>query len=84
MSEYDQEEEGELDERDWPDEADDSDSVDLVPCPYCGEEIYEKAELCPHCRNFVSFEDARPRQPRWIWIAVICGLLCVVTWVLCG
>ena len=78
------EEEGDLDEREWPDEADDSDSVDTIPCPYCGREVYEQADLCPHCGNFFLSENSRPSRPWWIWVAVILGLLAVVTWVWLG
>src|SRR5262249_31974073 len=65
-----------LSERDDPQESDQDpgeydDEVEEVPCPYCGEPVYEQAEICPHCRSYVSREDA-PRRPvpRWIWVGV--------------
>jgi hypothetical protein len=82
------------DSRDDPQESDqdpgeygdDDDEVGDVPCPYCGEPIYEQAELCPHCRSYISREDApRPlgqhRVPVWIWIGAVLVMAAVATWV---
>jgi hypothetical protein len=60
----------------------DDDSDDLIECPYCGEQIYEGSERCPHCEKYLSEEDAPSRKPLWI---VVCGLLALgaaLTWVL--
>ena len=27
-----------------------------VPCPHCGESVYEDAEHCPHCERYLSCE----------------------------
>lgn len=69
----------ELSERDDPDDADwDEDEGDeraeTVPCPYCGKPVFEQAELCPHCRSFISQEDASSRKPLWVWIGVALAL----------
>jgi hypothetical protein len=52
-----------------------------LPCPYCGEEIYEDAQRCPHCGQYVSTED-RPvaRQPWWIIIAALAVMYAVYRW----
>jgi predicted nucleic acid-binding Zn ribbon protein len=51
----------------------DEDSTDTVPCPYCGAPVYEDAERCPACENYLSEEDAPSRKPRWIlWTAIVC------------
>lgn len=74
-----------LSDRDAPDpsDVDDSDSDDeTIPCPYCGEPVYEGAELCPHCRSFISFEDAPRRHPWWIWIGVGLALAAMLWWTL--
>jgi predicted nucleic acid-binding Zn ribbon protein len=58
------------------------DDVETVPCPYCGKSIAEGAEICPHCRSFISFEDApRSRQARWILLGVALCFLAVIVWV---
>ena len=87
-TEYDDDElEGgaDLDDREDPDasDMDDDDDPPLVPCPYCGREISEEAEVCPHCRNFISAEDAPRGRPRWVIVAgVVLCLLIVLIWVL--
>jgi predicted nucleic acid-binding Zn ribbon protein len=82
----DDDEEAELDAREWPDEADqdEDDAPAEVECPYCRMPVSEDADLCPHCRSFISLEDA-PRRARapWIWLAVVGGLLGVLVWMMC-
>lgn len=53
-------------------------SVDTIPCPYCGKAVYEQAELCPHCRSYLSVEDRPLRKPLWLVLAVIACLLAVL------
>ena len=40
--------EGDLDEDEFPDESGD-DSDETMPCPYCGDPVYDDAERCPGC-----------------------------------
>lgn len=76
-----------LDDREMPDAADmdrddGSDSVDTEPCPFCGRLIYEQSEICPHCQNFVSREEAanRKRYPLWIFVgAIVCIAIVLLT-----
>jgi predicted nucleic acid-binding Zn ribbon protein len=73
---------------DWedPDESDQDDEQETqtAECPYCGKEIFAHAELCPHCKNYISHEDAPHRRPaKWIIIGVILALAAVAVWVLC-
>jgi hypothetical protein len=77
---------GEDDDRDPDldeDYLDDSDDDDLcIPCPYCGREILEESERCPHCERYLSKEDAPPaRKPLWIWVGVIVCLYVVYRWI---
>ena len=80
-----EDDEAELDEREDPDPADvdsDDDDEPAVPCPFCGREIHDDAEVCPHCRNWVRAEDApRPRRPAWLVIGVVACLVVVIVWV---
>lgn len=50
---------------DWSNDADD-DAVDLVPCPHCGAEIYEDAEQCPICGEYVIRTST---NVPWFWKA---------------
>ena len=52
-----------------------------VPCPFCGEEIYEDAERCPECGRYLTKEDA-PSGPKswWIVAGVVICIAIVVAW----
>ena len=79
-----EDDEAELDEREEPDasDVDDDDAPEMLPCPFCGKPVYESADVCPHCRNFVSFEGHSGRRPWWAIAAavalLVATLLCVV------
>jgi hypothetical protein len=62
---------GEWDDED-PDsgEWDDDDETLTLPCPSCGADIYEDAEQCPHCGEYVeptSTSAVWAGRPGW-WI----------------
>jgi predicted nucleic acid-binding Zn ribbon protein len=66
------------DDREAPDESDvneNDDDDETVPCPYCRKPVYEGAELCPHCRKYLSDEDAPRRRSPLIWTGVILAIL---------
>ena len=71
--------EADLDDREDPDESD----MDLgeesqtVPCHFCGKPVYEFADVCPHCRNFVSLDRVSNRKPWWV-VAGAVALLVVI------
>ena len=69
--------------RDEPDEfdRDHDDDPATVACPYCRKEIFEEAELCPHCGSYISFEDAPRRHPRWLVAGVLVCITIVLIWV---
>jgi hypothetical protein len=76
MSPDEEESDEELDDCELPDEADvdEDDSPAVVACPYCGKGMLEELEVCPHCHNYISREDAPP-QRRPLLIVVIVVLL---------
>ncbi|MEZ6068002.1 MAG: hypothetical protein R3B90_20340 [Planctomycetaceae bacterium] len=70
---------------DWdfepPDEVDDS--TGTFACPACGEAVYEEADVCPYCGEYVIAGDSRPGRggvwagrPWWWWVAL--ALLCLI------
>jgi hypothetical protein len=81
---------GEAPLHDWedPDESDaddeeDDDDPETVPCPYCGKQVSELAELCPYCKSFISREDAPGRKPVWLIVGVgACLVVVVLVWIL--
>lgn len=52
--------------------TDDDDSWDVEPCPSCGRDIIDGADICPHCGDSVI----RQHKPGKAWIAVT-GVLVV-------
>lgn len=68
---------------DLEDEADDDDEKSTVPCPYCRQPVYDDAEYCTNCEEFISLEDAPPeRKPLWIVLTAIFCLSSGVLWYL--
>ena len=78
-----------LTDRDLPDETDtddsdgsDTDNAETIPCPYCRKPLFEGAEFCPRCKNYLSAEDAPRRYPWWLVAGVILCLVLVLLWAL--
>ena len=63
-----EDEDDDLDDLDDPDAADDE-SDETVPCPHCRRPVYEDAERCPACGQYLSREDAPPRRLAW-WLVL--------------
>jgi hypothetical protein len=58
---------------------------DTVGCPYCGKQIHEESERCPHCENYITDEDAPPsRRPWWVLVCALLALYAVYRWVTGG
>lgn len=62
-------------------ECDDGDDS-TIPCPYCGQDIYEDSPQCPHCGQYISKEDVAPTQkPWWIIVGVVLCLCAALVWI---
>jgi len=71
-------EEDDYDQWSEPDVWDDDES-DVMPCPECGEQVYEFTDQCPYCRQYISLStqttSAWQGRPWW-WILLAClGIL---------
>jgi hypothetical protein len=53
-----------------------SDDHDAVPCPFCGRSVYEFADVCPGCGNFIGGADDPTPHRSWWMIAGL--LLCLI------
>ena len=78
----------ELRDDELPDESDmspdeDGASIDLEPCPFCGKEIYETADICHHCGSFVSRETPRLRAA-WIIVLIFAAAAMIAAGVMFG
>ncbi len=69
---------------DWefpePDEFEDEDDFETLACPSCGADIFEDAEQCPACGDYVVFSDAA--LSGWPWWFVALGLIGIVAVIL--
>jgi len=78
------------DDDDWDDDDDDDDEFEddfedddpaaWYECPLCGADVYEEADVCPACGDYitpklVSRSDARPK---WYMFLGLAGILAVV------
>lgn len=72
-------------EDDWESDEtapwDEDDTDETFPCPHCGKSVYEDAEWCPHCDQYLSAEEqAANRKPLWMWI-IVALLIASLAWV---
>lgn len=80
---FDADEDYDSDEYDAEDgDLEDDDAEEpTIACPYCGQEIHEDSQRCPHCEHYVSEEDAPlTKKPWWIVVGVIACLYLVYRW----
>jgi endogenous inhibitor of DNA gyrase (YacG/DUF329 family) len=73
-----------VDEEEWDDDEDDGGENEdaTIPCPQCGRPIYEDAERCPYCGEYVSDHDAAPtRKPWWIILGTLLVFYVVYRWI---
>ncbi len=63
-------------EEDW-----DDDESSTVPCPSCGRPVYEDAEQCPHCGEYIvpgMNSNVLASRPKWFQILAILGIIAVI------
>jgi len=60
----------------------DEDDDGTVPCPACGEPMFEDAPRCPHCGEYVAADAAT--RPTWIVVTVLVCLAAALWWVAGG
>jgi hypothetical protein len=67
----------------WQDEGwgtDDEEPADTIPCGHCGADVYEEAEQCPRCGEWIT-RHSSPLTGRPLWWQLI-GLLGVIAVIL--
>lgn len=60
----------------YSDEFPEDEEAETLPCPHCRAEIYEDAEQCPHCGEYVTHSTSVWAGRPWWWIVL--GLLGIV------
>jgi uncharacterized protein (DUF983 family) len=60
-------------------EPDEDESLELLPCPSCGEPIYEEADACPYCGEYVTHSTSvLAGKPLWFVALAILGIIAVI------
>jgi len=63
----------------------DADGQTVIPCSYCGADVFDDAEQCPAC-GWWFVRDRRPLtgKPSWFLVlGLVGGLLAILTWIVC-
>ncbi len=71
------------DDQDWQDEFEEfsDEEIELLPCPSCGEMIYEESERCPKCGEWITPQAANTGKPSPLWLAAaLLALLGMLFW----
>jgi hypothetical protein len=73
----------------WNEEFEDTDDqVDTIACSNCRVEIYDEAEQCPHCGEYVSLATspfaAKPFWVRCLMVMIIIFLIAAFVLPFCG
>jgi len=76
--ESDEDDDDEFDDNYLPDGVYHDDAPAMVACPYCREPVYEEAQYCPRCENYLSTEERGDRKPTWVWVCLILATLAAV------
>lgn len=64
---------------DWEEPFDEDDEPELLPCPACGTEIYEEAERCPSCGEYIVHRtDVWAGKPMWWVILALIGIVATI------
>ena len=59
----------------YDDDYEEDDDRPIVPCPHCGEEIYDDVDQCPRCRTYLSASDFRRPISGWLIIVILLVIL---------
>jgi hypothetical protein len=69
------------DEPEDEDDAWDDDDSATVACPNCGRQVYEDAEQCPHCGEYIipgASGGGLSGQAGWYQVLVVLGIVAVI------
>ena len=52
------------------DDSDDDDEVECLRCPNCDALVYEEAQQCPACGDYIHFDTNVWKGRAWWWIGL--------------
>ena len=55
---------------------------ELTTCPSCQRQIYDQAEICPHCGEYITpFPEASKQKSVWVSIGVLLLIVLLLSFV---
>lgn len=68
-----------LEDYEYPDEFDDGDDY-TRPCPHCGAEIYDDADYCPVCNQYILSTTSpwHGRSATWLILGLVGAIAAVM------
>lgn len=55
--------------------------LDFDTCPHCREEIYEGAEQCPYCGQYITDAERTFQSRTWVyWLGIALALTISILW----
>lgn len=71
-----------MDDNEYPDPDDEEssdDSTETIRCPDCGADVYEDAEQCPECGEYIEFSTSAWQDRPLPWVMVgLAGIVAVI------
>ena len=76
-----------IDDEDWDDDEEDpwetDDETAVVPCPICHMPVFEDAERCPSCGDYLVHRRSPWSERPWWWVALgLLGSGALIYWLL--
>jgi len=56
------------------------DETPTAACPACGAEVYEDADRCPACGQYITPGGGAGSMKRWWWIALVLAALALIVY----
>ena len=67
----------------YDDDYDDEDDYGTIPCPNCGEDVYDDSPRCPQCGEYITSSSRRSSKPIWVqYVFVIVVILTILSFML--
>jgi hypothetical protein len=70
----------ESDDDGWDDfDEESNDETEIIRCPNCGADVYEDAEQCPSCLEYITTTSSIWSDRPWWWVALgLAGIIAVI------
>ena len=65
-------------DQDSSDDDDEKGDEDTFACPFCNKPVYEGADVCPHCRNFITFSEGKTYRKLWVALGGVLALAAAI------